>query len=91
MFSGFSRNTENEITYTGSHMFKCLIFVTEEYEIYMKKQEATFKTEVTAMVEEPRVGDVPPVVVMTKEQITTTIISGQVRASLTGLLGGARS
>lgn len=57
----------------------------------MKKQEATFKTEVTAMVEEPRVGDVPPVVT-TKEQITTAIISGQVgESSATVLPGGARS
>lgn len=47
----------------------------------MKKQEATFKTEVTAMVQEPKVGDVPPVVVTTMEQMTTTIISGQVGLS----------
>ncbi len=46
----------------------------------MKKQEATFKTEVTAAVQEPKVGDVPPVVVTTMEQMTTTIISGQVKA-----------
>lgn len=45
----------------------------------MKKQEATFKTEVTTVVQEPKVGDVPPVVVTTMEQMTTTIISGQVR------------
>ena len=50
--------------------------LTEEYEVYMKKQEATFKTEVTAVVQEPRVGDIPPM-----EQ-TTTIISGQVGASI---------
>lgn len=55
--------------------------LTEEYEIYMKKQEATFKTEVTAVVQEPKVGDIPPVVVTPMEQ-TTTIISGQVGASL---------
>lgn len=56
--------------------------LTEEYEIYMKKQEATFKTEVTAVVQEPKVGDIPPVVVTPMEQTTTTIISGQVGASL---------
>lgn len=56
----------------------CLFFLTEEYEAYMKKQEATFVTEVTAVVQEPKVGDIPPVVVTTMEQMTTTIISGQV-------------
>lgn len=49
----------------------------------MKKQEATFKTEVTAMMQEPKEGDIPPVVVTTMEQMTTTIISGQVGLSLT--------
>lgn len=48
----------------------------------MKKLEETFKTEVTAMVQEPQVGDVPPIVVTTMEQMTTTIISGQVGTSL---------
>lgn len=52
---------------------------TEAYEAYMKTQEATFKTEVTAVVQEPKVGDIPPITV---EQMTTTIISGQVRGSL---------
>lgn len=51
---------------------------TEEYEAYMKKQEAMFKTEVTSIVQEPKVGDIPPVTVTTMEKITTTIISGQV-------------
>lgn len=54
---------------------------TEEYEAYMKKQEAAFKTEVTTVVQEPKVGDVPPVVVTTMQQMTTTIISGQVCTS----------
>lgn len=51
--------------------------------MYMKKQEATFKTEVTTtvQVQEPNVGDVPPVVVRTMEQMTTTVISGQVGQS----------
>lgn len=44
----------------------------------MKKQEATFKTEAATVVQEPQVGDVPPVVVTTMEQMTTTVISGQV-------------
>lgn len=48
----------------------------------MKKQEEAFKTEVTAPVPEPMVGDLPPVTVTTMEKITTTIISGQVGASL---------
>lgn len=47
----------------------------------MKKQEATFKTEAATVVQEPQVGDVPPVVVTTMEQMTTTIISGQVGMS----------
>lgn len=59
-----------------------LYLLTEEYEAYMKKQEAAFKTEVIAVVQEPQVGDVPPVVVTTMEQMTTTIISGQVGMSL---------
>lgn len=58
--------------------FELFVLVTEEYEASMKKQEATFKTEVTAVVQEPRSADVPPVTVMTMEQRTTTIISGQV-------------
>lgn len=41
----------------------------------MKRQEATFRTEVTAMVEEPKVGDVAPIA---KDLTTTTVISGQV-------------
>lgn len=54
------------------------VLPTEEYEAYMKKQEAMFKTEVTSIVQEPKVGDIPPVTVTTMEKITTTIISGQV-------------
>ncbi|KAA8578943.1 hypothetical protein FQN60_006035, partial [Etheostoma spectabile] len=50
----------------------------EEYEVYMKKQQETFKTEVTAMVQEPRVGDLPPMEqTTTTTTTTTTIISGQ--------------
>lgn len=55
-----------------------MCFPAEEYEAYIKKQEATFKTEVTALVQEPKVGDIPPVTVTVKEPMTTTIISGQV-------------
>ena len=55
-------------------------FLTDEYEVYIKKQEETFKTEVTTVVQEPKVGDVPPLVVTTMEKITTTFISGQVRS-----------
>lgn len=55
----------------------------------MKKQEATFMTEVTAVVLEPKVGDVPPAVLTTMEQMTTTtIISGQVGAALATVGGG---
>lgn len=61
------------------------MLLTEEYEAYMKKQEATFKTEVTTMVQEPQVGDTAPVIT-TMEQMTTTIISGQVGALLAAVL-----
>lgn len=86
----FARTSELQRTCSSLSLcnVKCFLLLTEEYEIYMKKQEATFKTEVTAVVQEPRVGDVPPVVVTTMEQMTTTIISGQVGASL-GLTGGS--
>lgn len=40
----------------------------------MKKQEMT----VTEVIQEPRVADVAPVVQTTMEQMTTTVISGQV-------------
>lgn len=49
-----------------------LVVLAEEYEAYMKKQE------VTVTVQEPRVADVAPVVRTTVEQMTTTVISGQV-------------
>lgn len=62
---------------------KCFVLLTEEYEAYMKKQEAAMKTEVMALVPEPKVGDVPPVIATAKEQITSTIISGQVGFSTT--------
>lgn len=51
---------------------------TGEYDAYLQKQEATFRTEVTAVVPEPKVADVPPIVVSRMEQMTTTVISGQV-------------
>ncbi len=66
---------------------KCFVLLTEEYETFIKKQEATVKTEVTTVVQEPKVGDIPPVVVTTMEQMTTTIISGQVEALL-AMTGG---
>ena len=56
----------------------------------MKKQEVTFKTEVTAVVPEPKVGDIPPITVTTMEQMTTTIISGQVGAASVRLYGLGR-
>ena len=58
---------------TGLLTLKCAHFA-EEYEMYMKKHEATFKTEVTTMVQEPAVGDVAPAELVS----STTIISGQV-------------
>lgn len=58
--------------------FSCFSSSPGEYEAYMKTQEATFKTEVTAVVQEPQVGDVAPVVLTTTKQMTSTIISGQV-------------
>ncbi|XP_049450272.1 titin-like [Epinephelus fuscoguttatus] len=70
-YSVFAKNKLGEVSASAS------LLEEEEYEAYMKKQEATFKTEVTAVVQEPKVGDVPPVVVTTMEQMTTTIISGQ--------------
>ena len=36
---------------------------TEEYEAYIKTQEVMYKTVTTAVVQEPKVADVPPVVV----------------------------
>ncbi|CAG5962721.1 unnamed protein product [Menidia menidia] len=61
----------------GKNRSTMQLHVRQEYEVYMKKQEVTFKTEMTAMVPEPTVGDIPPVTVTTMEQMTTTIISGQ--------------
>lgn len=60
------------------------MYLTEEYEAYMKQYDVTYKTEMTAMVQEPKVGEVPPVVVSEygQEQFVTqrmtTYISGQV-------------
>lgn len=63
-----------------------LVSPTEEYELYMKKLEAASMAEVTTMVQEPQVGDVPPIVVTTMEQMTTTIISGQVGPSFVTMM-----
>lgn len=57
------------------------VFLTEEYEAHVKKQEAVFRTEVTATVQEPKPGDLPPMVVSTMEPMATSVISGQVGAS----------
>jgi len=77
--------SEQELQITCFSLSSCnmegFVLLTDEYEVYMKKQEATFTTEMTAMVQEPRVGDVPPVVITRMEQMSTTIVSGQVRAS----------
>ncbi|KAM9710356.1 LOW QUALITY PROTEIN: titin-like [Menidia menidia] len=70
-YSVFVKNQHGEVSASTS------LLEEEEYEVYMKKQEVTFKTEMTAMVPEPTVGDIPPVTVTTMEQMTTTIISGQ--------------
>ncbi|TDH06470.1 hypothetical protein EPR50_G00113810 [Perca flavescens] len=71
-YSVFAKNKLGEASASAN------LLEEEEYEVYMKKQEETFKTEVTTMVQEPKVGDLPPVVVTTMEQMTTTtIISGQ--------------
>lgn len=43
----------------------------------MKKQDMTV-TGVTTVMQEPKVADVAPVIQTTMEQMTTTIISGQV-------------
>lgn len=57
----------------------------------MKKQEATVTTVTTTMVQEPRVGDIPPVVVsdyereqmvMQRKTQTMTFVSGQVKYTL---------
>ena len=59
--------------------------------MYMKKQEATVTTVTTTMVQEPRVGDIPPVVVsdyereqmvMQRKTQTMTFVSGQVKYTL---------
>ncbi len=44
---------------------------TEAYELYMKKQEETLKTEVTTIIEGPKVSEIPAVIetVTEKEQI----------------------
>uniref|UniRef100_A0AAX7U5F3 Ig-like domain-containing protein n=1 Tax=Astatotilapia calliptera TaxID=8154 RepID=A0AAX7U5F3_ASTCA len=70
-YAVFAKNKLGEVSASAS------LLEEEEYEAYMKKQEAMFKTEVTSIVQEPKVGDIPPVTVTTMEKITTTIISGQ--------------
>lgn len=67
----FAKNQLGEVSASAG------LLEEEEYETYMKKQEAAFKTEMIAIVQEPKVGDLPPVTVTTMEKITTTIISGQ--------------
>ncbi len=42
--------------------------LTEEFEAYMKKLDVTYVTEVTTVVQEPKVADVPPVVVSEYEK-----------------------
>ncbi|KAF7659178.1 hypothetical protein LDENG_00002630, partial [Lucifuga dentata] len=69
-YSIFAKNQLGEVSASAS------LLEEEEYEVYMKKQEATFKTEVTAMVQEPKPADVPPIITTAMER-TTTIISGQ--------------
>uniref|UniRef100_A0AAZ1XXF4 Ig-like domain-containing protein n=1 Tax=Oreochromis aureus TaxID=47969 RepID=A0AAZ1XXF4_OREAU len=68
-YAVFAKNQLGEVSASAS------LLDEEEYEAYMKKQEAMFKTEVTSIVQEPKVGDIPPVTVTTMEKIT--IISGQ--------------
>ncbi|RVE61151.1 hypothetical protein OJAV_G00167850 [Oryzias javanicus] len=70
-YSVFAKNQLGEVSASTS------LLEEEDYETYMKKQEATFKTEVTAFVQEPKVGDIPPVPAPTMEQMTATVISGQ--------------
>ncbi|KAJ8248682.1 hypothetical protein COCON_G00233630 [Conger conger] len=62
-----ARNKLGEVS-ASSHLL-----AEDEYEAYMKKYEMTIKT-VTTVVEEPKVADIPPVVVSEygKEQIRTT-------------------
>lgn len=52
--------------------------LTDEYKAYMKEQEVTVKQEVFAIEQEPRVADVPPVLITATEPTSTTLISGQV-------------
>ncbi|XP_034092914.1 titin-like, partial [Gymnodraco acuticeps] len=63
-YSVFAKNQLGEVSASAD------LLEEEEYEALMKKQEATFKTEVTAMVQEPTAGATP------MEQ-TSTIITGQ--------------
>ncbi|MEQ2219931.1 hypothetical protein ILYODFUR_000155 [Ilyodon furcidens] len=60
-YSVFAKNQLGEVSASTS------LLEEEEYEAYMKKQE------VTALVQEPKPGDIPPITVET----VTTIISGQ--------------
>ncbi|KAK7169443.1 hypothetical protein R3I93_005419 [Phoxinus phoxinus] len=52
----------------GEASASTILFEEEEFESYMKKQDVTYVTEVTAMVQQPKVADVPPVVVSEYEK-----------------------
>ncbi|XP_028847169.1 titin-like [Denticeps clupeoides] len=65
-YSIFARNPLGETSASAQ------LLAEEEYDVYVKKQEATFKTEVTTMVQEPKIGDVPPVVVSEYEKLQKT-------------------
>ncbi|KAJ4923666.1 hypothetical protein JOQ06_014150 [Pogonophryne albipinna] len=69
-YSVFAKNQLGEVSASAD------LLEEEEYEALMKKQEATFKTEVTAMVQEPTAG-------ATSMEQTSTIIAGRVRVKNT--------
>nr|XP_023657555.1 titin-like isoform X5 [Paramormyrops kingsleyae] len=58
----FARNRLGEVSASAS------LLEEEEYETYMKMQEITFKTEVTTMVQEPKIADVPPLIISEYEK-----------------------
>lgn len=68
---------ENAASFAEMMNLTCAL-LTGEYEAYMKEQQVTMKQEVVAMEPEPRVADVPPVLVTATEPSSTTVISGQV-------------
>lgn len=57
--------------YFRSIVNRVFLHFTEAYELYVKKQEETFKTEVTTIIEEPKVAEISAVVetVTEKEQM----------------------